>query len=309
MFWFKGSVWYNAYAWRSRIVGPLRGVANSLSRKAHAGSNPVSSASIFSTIHMPENSEQFEKKKRDYFVSLGRQAGEGFRLHKVAGLQDRNSDREKEWGNVSEHCLAEVARVDQFATLLQFPEDLRKDLKIAAAAHDFFKKGEKEIVGKILTWDRFEKASAEATQKMQKAELNERVIWLVNAVGHGSLSETQEILEKEELTPEDIAFLVMHYVDDYTIGSEWVEKAEVLPGGQIVNALDRRVAKNRKNEQYIVLDEEGRRYFDGETTFTMQERIGHQVEDRLSALVGKGEAKDLPMFIDAKIREAITTTR
>lgn len=258
---------------------------------------------------MYENPEQSIDKKRQYFIKIGLQMREALKLHKKAGLWERRNG-ERDWGNVSEHCLVEVARVDVLADKLKLPDDIREDLKTAAALHDFFKKGEKEIITSGgISWDSFEKASEESMRQMQEAGFNERTVRLANSVGHGSLVETQSILSKESLSPEEVAYLILHYVDDYTIGSEWVSPAEDVEDKSI-NDLDRRVDKNEANERYAILNEEGRARLAGETVFEAQRRIGHLVEERLASLIAEttGQAvpaKELPQFIDEEIRSRI----
>lgn len=258
---------------------------------------------------MQENLEQFIDKKRKYFTNIGLQMREALKLHKKAGLWERNNGK-RDWGNVSEHCLVEVARVDVFAEKLNLPEDLKNDLKIAAALHDFFKKGEKEIVtSEGLSWDSFEKASEESTRQMREAGFSERVIRLANSVGHESLLETESILKKESLSLEDISYLILHYVDDYTIGSDWVKPVEEINGKQ-VNNLDFRVNKNEANPRYAKLNEEGRKKFAGETTFEAQRRIGHLVEEKLASIITEKigltiTPKELPQFIDKEIQSKI----
>lgn len=258
---------------------------------------------------MRENPEQFIDKKRQYFVSLGLRMREALRLHKKTGLWERK-DGKRGWGNVSEHCLVEVARVDVLADKLNLPEDIRKDLNIAAALHDFFKKGETEIVtSEWPSWNSFEKASRESTRQMREAGFDERIIHLANSIGYGSFVETERILNKEFFNSEDIAYLVLHYVDDYTIGSDWVNPAEKIADKQI-NNLDRRVDKNEANQRYARLNEEGKTRFSGRTTLEAQRQIGHLVEEKLASLIAENtgqtiSAKELPQFVDTEIQSKI----
>lgn len=258
---------------------------------------------------MNENSEPFIDKKRQYFVKLGLQMREALKLHKKAGLWEKKEGK-REWGNVSEHCLVEAARVDVFADKLNLSEDLKHDLKIAAALHDFFKKGEKEIVtSEGLTWDSFDKATAESTRLMREAGFSERIVRLANSMGHDSLFETESIVKKESLSPEEIAYLILHYVDDYTIGSDWVEPLENV-GDKQINNLDRRIDKNEANPRYARLNEEGRTKFAGETTFEAQRRIDYLVEERLASLIVEKTGqnispKELPQFIEREIQSKI----
>lgn len=256
---------------------------------------------------MRENPEQFNDQKRRFFVRLGLSVREALKLHKKSGLWDRKEG----WRNVSDHCLVEVARADVLADKLGLPEDIKKDLKIAAALHDFFKKSEKEILAAGgESWDSSEKAHQEATRQMQKAGFNERVIRLANAVEHGSLAEIESILKKGQLSPEDTACLVLHYIDDYTIGSDWTSPAERTPNGDRINDLDRRMDKNESNPRYTRYNEEAMAYFDGKTAFEAQRQTGHLVEERLAILLGEKtgqvvDAKNLPQSVDIEIQKKI----
>lgn len=249
--------------------------------------------------------ENFERAKRNYFIKLGIKVRDAFQMHKQAGLWERK-DGKRDWGNVTEHCLVETARVEVFADLLGFTEGLKSDLVKAAALHDFFKKGEKEFVQESPTWEKFEKAEKEESALMRDSGFNERVVRLVNGVGCFSVSTAEEILQKEDLLEDDLAFLVIHYVDDYTVNSEWVKPARIIKG-QKINEVDRRMDKNEANERYRQLDEDGRKYFNGKTSFQAQRRIAYQVEEVLSSKIDpKLDPKNLPEYIDQKIKEKLS---
>jgi hypothetical protein len=259
---------------------------------------------------IPNLPEQFDDKKKAFFRHLGFSVREALKLHKEAGLWAKKEGK-RNWGNVSEHCLVEVARADVLADKLNLPEDIKRDLIIAAALHDFFKKGEQKIVSaEGLTWASFEKASQESTRQMRETGFNERTIHLANSVGHGSLLETENVLNKDSLSPEDIAYLVLHYVDDYSIGSNWANPNELSSDGNQINDLDRRMNKNEANERYAQLNQKGKKYFNGATTFGMQRRIGHLIEERLATLIAERtgqviDVKNLPQLVDAAIKTKI----
>jgi len=255
-----------------------------------------------------------EQQKRAYFGNISRQTFNELKLHSTVGLWER-VDGKRDWGNVSEHCLVEVARVGVLGNALGLPEDAQKDLKQAAALHDFFKKGEKEIVvARGLSWEAMEEAEAVSERRLEEAGFSERVVRLAGGVGHNSLQETQRILEQDTLSADDTAFLVMHYVDDYTVNSDWVQPTEVTPDGRRINNLDRRMDKNEANPRYAVLNEAGRQHFNGETSFQAQRRIGHMVEERLAALLTQQTGQSieplrLPEVIDEGVQAAIATTQ
>lgn len=254
--------------------------------------------------------QAFERKKQEYFTKIGLQMRSALALHKAAGLWQKDNEGERGWRNVSEHCLVEVARTRTLATMLGLKESVSKKLMNAAALHDFFKKGQKQItVAGGLNRAAFAEATQQADGIMRDAKIPEEIIRLVNAVGDESLLETKKILEKDELSEDDIAFLIMHYVDDYTIGSNWVHASEVKDTKEI-NDLDRRMNINEANLRYQKLNEEGRAIFGGETAYQAERRIGHIVEEKLADLVKKRgditvDPIKLPEIIDQKIKEEI----
>ena len=256
------------------------------------------------------NERSFEDKKQDYFTKLGFSVREALKLHKANGLWERNEKGKRDWGNVSEHCLVEVARVRIFAKLLGLEEKSTKALMSAAALHDFFQKKKKEvIIAGELSRASFTEASRKADEMMRAARIDEGIIRLVNSVGDESLLETQKVLSKEKLSDDDSPFLVMHYVDDYTTNATWVEPCEEKDG-KVLNNFDKRMDAAEANPRYKRNNEEGRAVFNGETAYEAQRRIGHIVESRLAALIGERQGKildslALPEFIDELIKQEI----
>jgi hypothetical protein len=257
-----------------------------------------------------ERIRSFEQKKTIFFSEVTAKVLSSFRLHVREGLFKRNADGERDWGNVSEHCLVEAARAEEFAELLKFSPEMRKMLMNAAAVHDFHKKFETQYTkknGKL--WDSFEASDEIGKEKLQQANFPEDVIEVAGSVGHGSFSDMEKLVQKETFEEHDIARLVMHYIDDYTTGAEWT-----LPAFQIdgvwQNDLDRRIAKNKENVNYQILNEEGRARFGGRRTFEMQLEIGKKIEELLTTLINERSnilinPQDLPSLIDKRIRQKI----
>lgn len=259
--------------------------------------------------------QQLEHQKTLYFGRLGIQTKEAFRMHRAQGMWDRNVEGNRNWGNVSEHCLAEVARVSVLADVLGFSKETKRKLMVAAALHDFNKKEEMTIARSAHSqgrsvWEAFEEASQKKTNAMQQAGFDNDVIRLANAPPYGSILETEELLKKETLTEEDVAFLVVHYVDDISRGAAWVSPSEEIDGKKI-NELDRRLGGGiGTNPIYLKLNEEGRAHFNGETVWEAALRVGHSMEEKLAGLVSNKigyplDPKDLPEFIDKRVRENI----
>lgn len=265
--------------------------------------------------YMEISSQEFTDKRRAYFFKLGLEVKEALKLHKIAGLWDRKEGK-RDWGDVSRHCLVEVARVSIFADLLGLSRETKKDLMTAAALHDFFKKGEKEILShRGLTWDSFEKSAEETDSLMRKAGFGNSVVRLVNAIGHGrprSILEAEQLLEKP-LSEQNIAFLVIHYVDAYTVGSDWIQQYEISSDGKRINDMDRRYQKMGQDPRLVQLNKEGKKYFQGESLLSAQLRVGHLVETKLADLVSQKlktpvNPLELPDFIDKELYTRIAST-
>jgi len=252
----------------------------------------------------------FDAKKTRYFSALGLQMREALRLHKDIGLW-KKVEGKRDWGNVSEHCLVEVARARVLATKLGLGQDMVHDLETAAALHDFYKAQEKKIVTEGgLNWESFDKAAQQSDDHMRQAGFNEQVVRLAGSVGHTSLNETEKILAQPELPENDLAYLVLHYIDDYSVGSDWAQENSIGDDGVRRNNLDRRMDANDANKRYAVLNEEGRQHFDGRTSFEAQRQIGKVVEKRLAQLLTERTGKpvdpiELPELIDNTIKAQI----
>ncbi len=243
---------------------------------------------------------------RNYFVKLGLQLKNPLRLHKAAGLWDRIPKSSqvglKEWGNVSEHCLVEAARVAVFSTWLGFSRDLREDLIHAAALHDYFKKREKEMTRQEGNTEvSYDSAERESYRLLTEAGFSPRVIYLTDATGtvESVRTRTPQILNEQELSEDDIAYLVMHYVDDYTRGADWAIPVEQQQD-RMVNDFDRRMDDLEK--RYPELREEG--------FLELQRGIGYQVEQRLADLISQRTGlninpKKMPEMVDEEIRKKI----
>ncbi len=259
----------------------------------------------------PVDDPGFEAQKRQYFINLGLRVLPALRAHKAVGLLERNEDGEKSWRNVTEHCVVETARAEVFSDLLGLSSDLKADLMMAATLHDFYKKKEQELIRTHgLHWESFEKATEESTDILKASGFSERVVWLANAVGHDSLEATEQILQKDELSADEVAFLILHYIDDYSIGSDWAESTEVVDG-LVLNTLDRRIDYNIGKPQNSQLNEDGREIFGGRTTFEVQREVGHGVEARLTSLVNGQQnqhitEKDLPVYVDSLLAARIS---
>lgn len=266
-----------------------------------------------------------EKQKRQYWMRMGCSVKEGIRMHRISGQRDREGEsRFRPWGNVTEHCLVEVARAETLGTWIGLSADLIGDIKTAGALHDYPKKDE-------ITAIRDAEASGTSTvvavreihrnsnHMLEKAGFSNRVIKLANSQGGqaSELLETKAILDKENLDPEDWAYLICHYVDDCSVGSDWVRPSHIDQTGKKINIIDYRAEENKAKPAYKKVSEEiGKQLegsvFEGMNNHDAMAVVCHQIEQRLAQriLQKTGEVIDpieIPELVDKKIETDITT--
>lgn len=261
-----------------------------------------------------------EAQKTAYFQHLALSTLSSFRLHKAAEHFDyedaEDGSREQGWRNIPEHCLVEVARVDVLADLLKLPEDIRNDLKFAAAAHDYRKKGEILERKRNASWDGATVSVDKTAELLWQSQLSRRAIEMSQAPGSRTILQIEKMLDKgsDDLSETDIAYLVMHYVDDITSGSNWVSEAIVENDGMLVNDFDRRLTSLLENPKYVQEIEEGKLHLGGRTVVEAMLECGGRIENLLEALVSKRsrvdiEHKRLPEYIDTQIKSRIAQVR
>lgn len=284
-------------------------------------------------LPIPQEDPAFQHTKTAYFASLGMQETDAFRMHQKQGLWDRAENKEgvmqRDWGNVSEHCLVEVARVRVLTDMLGLDEAIAKDTSTAAALHDYFKKGEKELmVANGLSPEAYSEAGKQSAEGLRGAILgpdsqprgfSERVVWLAGSVGHETVPTAELIANKPDKTDEDLAYLTMHAVDDWTMNAKWANAAEVGDDGIVRNDLDRRMDAASANPRYAVLRDhiltgvDGQPYRGGiEGAYDAQRRVGHEVMGALTDAIRErtgGEVNinpvDLPVYVDNVIKQHI----
>ncbi len=252
----------------------------------------------------------FDSKKTVYFSRLITQHHRAFALHKNEGRLWEERDGKRDWGNVSEHCAVEIARVRKLGKLLSLQPKTIQDLEEAAALHDFSKRKEREI--KVapggITWQQYdEEISAYSTETILSHGFSEHVAELTDSVGHCSLIKTEELLSKDasQLNEADIAYLVMHYVDSYTRGSEWVGEAS-----EHGNDVDLRVKKDATNPNLQNLKEDGKIILGGRDFTEVMRDTSHQIEQLFSELIQERNSitippLEIPQYIDVQIKEEI----
>lgn len=246
-------------------------------------------------------------------------------LRRFIALDEDGPDglRQGNWENVTDHCVMEAARARVFADLLGLDAPLKKDLMRAALLHDGHKRREVEAIQQALReggsgYRASTRVTAAYLQELKGKNIPDRIIHLIDFAG--GMPETvlsvKAILDKAHRSSDDLAALAMHYIDAYTRGSMWVERAEVAAGGRSVNDLDRRIERNRNNPDYWKIAEEiagifrDNPFFSRRTVFEAMVAVDHDIErllaPRLSAGAGKPvDPLQIPEFIDGTIKGSL----
>ncbi|MFA5879718.1 MAG: hypothetical protein WC860_06035 [Candidatus Margulisiibacteriota bacterium] len=249
----------------------------------------------------------FEQKKKKFFTNFALKFREQFKLHEQHGLWEKQDS----WKNVSEHCLVEAARCEIFAEKLELSKKITDYLVQAGILHDFYKK--QEIIktkNQDKSYEAFANIYEQAHHALQAAKISQEIIDITDKIDQTAFDDIEIMLSQKELSEKDVASLVLNYVDSYTINTEWAVTASLDENNKKINDLDKRVLKNMTNPNYQKINEQGKKYFNGMTTYEKQLEIGNRIEKRLTELLNQKnnlniDQKDLPTFIDGHIKEKI----
>ena len=211
------------------------------------------------------------------------------RYPKAIALHELNQN----WPNVLDHCLIEAARADIFAKLLGFSAELRDDLVTASLVHDAYKRQEVEAIKAESSiggtgMEAEIRANDTALAQLAEQKFSDRVIRLVGLVGGGApvVLEIQRIIDQEAHTEEELAALVVHYIDNYTRDSDPVTPA-IQESGIWINDIDRRARANMAKQQYAGIDTEWKKQyahdqrFAGKNSFEVMVMVSRKIENVL----------------------------
>lgn len=265
-----------------------------------------------------------ETAKTIYWAKMALGVRDGFGMHHVTGQLDKTPViRKRDWGNVTEHCLVEVARAEVLGRWVGLPEDVIADMKIAAVLHDVAKKQEIETTrqaekegGSPLA--AYRANSAETVRLLQKSGFNEQIIRLANAPGGqaSELRETKRILDQPVIPDRDLAYLIVHYIDDCSVGSDWIRPSQMDESGKKTNIIDYRAEENKAKPSYRRISEEigeelkGHPTFDGMNNHDAMALVSHSIEEYLAQIIQQRSGEvidplDIPEIVDQRIRLAI----
>ena len=175
------------------------------------------------------------------------------------------------WSNVFDHCLTEGLIADVMSDTFQVPKDA---LIKAAILHDWYKKFEKNLFvehginGAKIAEKESSKKLANLWHLIDSSKLyhSERVIELTECVGHLALD---KFVNKDIKV--DLSKSIMFLIDAMTLGDK-------------ICSLLTRVDILNKNPRYHLMNEEGRKIWDGKTHFQMMFEVGNNIISELSSL-------------------------
>ncbi len=261
---------------------------------------------------------EFRAAAETYIDALGEKYRDALALHEEPGKLWEKDANGKDWRNVTDHCLMEAARAEIFSKKLDLPPGVAQDLAVAAALHDFCKKFDiqytKEDIAAGGSGRRgYLRSERESGAILRKAGFSERIIRISESTNGEpeTLMAIKKIIGVDEISDDDLAYVVLHYIDGYTTGSELVAPAE-----KHMNDIDRRMMRNAENPDYRKMNQEalisykGIPGFEGKTRFEAQAMVGHLIEDKLTKLIHartgeKIHPRRLPEIIDEALRRAI----
>ncbi len=232
--------------------------------------------------------ENFESQKVSYWQKRALGHIREMRAAKLAGLFPKSEG----WRNVVEHELVEFEAFDVLADAVGLSENEKRKGATAALLHDVYKRKEREAFN-LRGAEGAKEADLEQAEFIRSLGYEDDIAELTELAGGYSLVHFLEDPKAEILTlKKDIPLtdLIMHYVDDITLGSEIV-------------SLKGRVAYVK--ERYKVEDEAGREMFDGRLPSDVQYVVSRQIEERLAQIIEIEEPNTIPSWIKGKIEERI----
>lgn len=273
---------------------------------------------------MTERQATYKEKKTQFWAQMALSVREGIRMHQVTGQMTKDPETHKRpWGNISQHCLVQVARVETLGRWIGLSDSLISEMKMGAALHDFHKKHDITATRQAIQDGGSPLAAVRAEQEkgedlLRDAGFTSRVRRLASSAGGDSpqLIEAQRILDLGNLSDEDLAYLVVHYVDDCSIGADWVLPSQVGPNEERINIIDFRAAGNKAKPEYAIISQQitaelsGHPVFGSMSSYDAWSLVFHQIEQRLVqriiARIGEDiDPTTIPELVDQKIREAI----
>ena len=166
-----------------------------------------------------ENSNNLEderkRRKTSYFSNFALKNFSDMKILSKGGILGKEN---KDWRNISEHCLAEAVGADILA------EDLgadRKKVVRAVLIHDWYKRKEVEAMKKIGGVSGHKQASVEDERLLREYGIDEEIIKL----SHSNIPDSADSIYLKNRSLEE---KIIHYIDMATSDSDFMDFNERL---------------------------------------------------------------------------------
>lgn len=231
------------------------------------------------------------KEKRPVFRDSTKERLEGKSLPKT--IERRHG--------APEHMAVVTARAQVLADWLELNDEVKRMLTVAGMMHDAYKGREHEITSAAgSTWQSFNVAEEEETKVLRELGVSEQVIELAHGAGH-PVKRVDELNARENLSDFELAFLIMFYVDNYTVEMYWATPGIIEE--RIQDGVRKYPGFHESAKGNISEDPE-EKGFDAlrRTTYATQARIAAEMAKRQGREV---DSMQLPLLVDEELRKRI----
>lgn len=219
----------------------------------------------------------FETQKKKYFSTFALQHIEQMRIFKEGGILGMEN---KEWRNVSEHCLFEAVIADILAEAL---DANRENVVMATLLHDWYKRREVEIM-KQQGPSGHEVASSQEGEFLRSVQIPENIIQLI----HSNIPESADENYLRQRSREE---KIIHFSD------------AILQGTNIVDFRERMDRKNQKPHM-IAYSESLRERYQGKSLLEFNTEVSESEQEEFENALNL-HSGELFEFIIKQIRQRI----
>ena len=223
-----------------------------------------------------DNKENLAKTR--YFSDFAIKHFSEMKILKKGGILGKEN---KDWRNISEHCLAEAVGADILAEHLKAD---RGAISKAALIHDWYKRREIEKMKQEGGGKGYQDTSVEDVNFLKEYGVDEKII----KISHSNIPESADV---EYLKNRSLEEKIIHYIDIITSGSEFVNYEERI-----------RIVGQKKHN--IEFSESFRSQYDGKSLFELQQEVAAIEQDEFEKALNIQQGT-LIDFIKEKLKERI----
>ena len=191
-----------------------------------------------------QEESEFEERKTKYFSDFAVKHMAEMRILAEGGILGSEN---KDWRNISEHCLSEAVVADILAEHLKAD---RKGVAQATLLHDWYKRKEVEAMQEHGADAGYQKTTEEDEKELRKLGVPEHIVRLA----HANIPESDE---KEHVKSRSLEEKIVHFAD------------HIIQGSEIVNFTERRRVLEQKKRN-VEFSDSFKRQYSGKSLFDVQ---------------------------------------